>query len=111
MGNISKAALALVLLSTTALAHEHKRPDLDQWFEKLRSGNGPCCSNMDGTALSDVDWETKDGHYRVRLHGRWVDVPEDAVITEPNRAGVTMVWPHWLNGEPMIRCFMPGSMT
>jgi hypothetical protein len=23
----------------------------------------------------------------------WVDVPNEAVITEPNRAGRTMVWP------------------
>ena len=35
----------------------------------------------------------KDGHYRVRIEGDWVDVPEDAVITEPNRVGRTMVWP------------------
>jgi len=33
------------------------------------------------------------------------------VITEPNRAGRTMVWP--LRGYlgTTIRCFMPGSMT
>jgi hypothetical protein len=37
--------------------------------------------------VSDVDWDTKDGHYRVRLEGEWIDVPEDALITEPNRAG------------------------
>jgi hypothetical protein len=41
----------------------------------------------------------------------WVDVPEDAVITEPNRAGRTMVWPIWGYQGPTIRCFMPGSMT
>jgi hypothetical protein len=37
-------------------------------------------------------------------------VPEDALITEPNLAGRTMVWPTWLNGHPQVRCFMPGSM-
>jgi hypothetical protein len=25
----------------------------------------------------------------------WHDVPDDAVITVPNRAGKTMVWPMW----------------
>ena len=34
-----------------------------------------------------------NGHYRVRLEGEWYDVPDDAVITEPNRVGRTMVWP------------------
>jgi hypothetical protein len=89
---------------------------LHNWFESLRSSKGPCCSDADGTALSDVDWESKDGHYRVRIEGQWWDVPDDAVIKEPNRAGRTMVWPVYVSpmGGPVridIRCFMPGSMT
>jgi hypothetical protein len=86
---------------------------LKPWFDHLSSKRGLCCSDADGTALSDVDWETKDGHYRVRLNDTWIDVPDDAVITEPNRAGRTMVWPEvYYNGMlTVIRCFMPGSMT
>ena len=77
-------------------------------------GKGLCCSFADGFAVSDVDWE-KDGHYRVRLDGEWVDVPNDAPITEPNRAGRTMVWPYkadrWTDyPHTEIRCFIPGSM-
>jgi len=72
---------------------------------------GLCSSFADGFAVSDVDWESKDGHYRVRLENNWIDVPDDALITEPNRAGRTMVWPMRFNGEISIRCFMPGSMT
>src|SRR5215467_10527307 len=60
-----------------------QNPELHQWFEGLRSGKGPCCSDADGTAVSDVDWDTHDGHYRVRIDGQWVDVPDEAVITEP----------------------------
>ncbi len=41
----------------------------------------------------------------------WIDVPDDAVITEPNRAGRTMVWPIRFDNQISIRCFMPGSMT
>src|ERR1700674_2945876 len=84
---------------------------LKQWFDSLRSGKGPCCSDADGSALADVDWESKGGHYRVRLDAEWIDVPDEAVITEPNRVGRTMVWP--LRGYLglTIRCFMPGSMT
>ena len=84
---------------------------LHGWFEGLRSGKGPCCSDADGTALSDVDWESKDGHYRVRIEGEWIVVPDDAVITEPNRAGRTMVWPVKGSLGISIRCFLPGSMT
>ena len=89
---------------------------LHGWFEGLRSGKGPCCSDADGRALSDVDWESKDGHYRVYIDGEWWDVPDEAVIKEPNRAGRTMVWPVYYSpqGGPLrieIRCFMPGSMT
>jgi len=77
----------------------------------LRSRRGPCCSDADGTAVSDPDWGTEGNHYRVRIGGRWYDVPDDAVIREPNRAGVTMVWPYYINGDAIIRCFMPGVLT
>jgi hypothetical protein len=66
---------------------------LKPWFDSLKSGKGPCCSVADGLAVSDPDWESKNGHYRVRLQNEWIDVPDDAVITEPNLAGRTMVWP------------------
>ncbi len=103
-----------VLIIQPAFGHDDGRyagSPLKGWFDGLRSGKGPCCSDADGSALSDVDWEARDGHYRVRIDGQWIDVPDDAVITEPNRAGRTMVWPiHGYLGIS-IRCFMPGSMT
>ncbi len=77
----------------------------------LASGRGLCCSIADGEAVADPDWESKEGHYRVRLDNEWINVPDDAVITEPNRAGRTMVWPLRIGAEVSIRCFMPGSMT
>jgi len=121
------AALALaVCLSGHALKpHAAAARDLDgryansplkSWFEGLHSRKGPCCSDADGTALSDVDWEARDGHYRVRIEGQWWDVPEEAVIREPNRSGRTMVWPvyyreldSYLRVE--VRCFIAGSMS
>src|SRR6266436_5559552 len=112
------ALFVLLLLTTATLARDDGRyanSPLKPWFDSLRSGKGLCCSFADGSVISDVDWESKDGHYRVRLEGRWVDVPDDAVITEPNRAGRTMVWPYTADRgtdhpHTEIRCFMPGSM-
>lgn len=86
-------------------------PELKKWFDRLASKRGPCCSDADGFVLSDVDWESKDGRYRVRLDGQWHDVPDDAVITEPNRVGRTMIWPIKHPNSVHIRCFMPGAMT
>jgi len=107
--------IALPFWHFAAHAHDHSRPELNSWFEGLKSGKGPCCSGADGTALSDADWEVRDGHYRVRIQRQWWDVPEQAVIKEPNRAGRTMVWPvyEWTDGKSLridIRCFMPGVM-
>jgi hypothetical protein len=94
---------------------------LKEWFNGLKSEKGPCCSNADGYAVMDADWQSHDGHYRVRVprHSRsfedgqsvWVDVPDDAVVHEPNLAGQTVVWPIYSTGTPVIRCFLPGSMT
>jgi hypothetical protein len=111
---IGVAMLILALATHRGQARDDGRyagSPLKPWFDSLKSGKGPCCSDADGSAVSDVDWDSRDGHYRVRLEGEWIDVPEDAVITEPNRIGRTMVWP--LRGYlgVSIRCFMPGSMT
>lgn len=88
---------------------------LKPWFESLQSKQGHCCSDADGMTLKDVDWETKDGHYRVFIEGKWWEVPDDAVIKEPNRDGRTIVWPiYTLYRDTLrdikIRCFMPGTM-
>jgi hypothetical protein len=112
---IGTAAL-LVLASQLGQARDrgqyaNANPELKAWFESLKSGKGPCCSDADGTAVSDVDWQSSNGHYRVRIEGEWVDVPDEAVITEPNRVGRTMVWPIRGYLGLTIRCFMPGSMT
>src|SRR5437016_3624523 len=86
-------------------------PEIKSWFDQLASRRGPCCSDADGNAVSDPDWESSGGHYRVRIDGQWVDVPDDAVITVPNRVGRTMVWPiRYPSFPPSIRCFMPGAM-
>ncbi len=94
-----------------ARAHDHERPELNSWYESLHSGKGPCCDGSDAKRVDDADWESRDGHYRVRIDGEWVDVPKEAVVDGPNRAGRTMVWPYYQDGHPKARCFMPGSMS
>lgn len=95
--------------------YAQSNPELHDWFMGLRSkGNAPCCADADGTP--DPDWVGKKGpdglwHYQVRLGGKWVDVPDDAVVDGPNRAGRTIVWTYTLYGEVYVRCFMPGSMS
>ena len=115
------AAYAVVLLVfEPAFARDpdgrYANSPLKPWFEKLSSGKGPCCSDADGSVVLDSDWESKDGHYRVRIRDKWWDVPAEALITEPNKVGRTMVWPiyFWSSGSldrVEIRCFMPGAMT
>ncbi len=123
MANSSRrnAVMTLCVAVLVASSYRHagaRDPDgrytdspLKSWFDSLRSNRGPCCSVADGVAVADPDWDSKDGHYRVRLEGEWIVVPDDAVITEPNRYGRTMVWPIKGSLGISIRCFMPGSMS
>ena len=76
---------------------------LKHWFDSLRSERGFCCSEADGR---ETEYETRDGHYRVPVNGIWTDVPDDAVITEPNKFGRALVW---LDTQDNIRCFIPGA--
>ena len=85
---------------------------LKEWFDHLASRNGLCCAFADGVSVQDVDWDTQEGHYRVRIHGEWIVVPDDSVVTEPNRFGPAVVWPYNDRyGNTRIRCFIPGAGT
>lgn len=128
-GGVILFVCAFVFGSAAAFARDRDgrfaESPLKSWFDGLRSGNGPCCSDADGTAVSDPDWRRvndpakADVHFQVYLKGEWVDVYDRAVVKEPNKAHVTMVWPVF-NGASMyggvgpstfIRCFMPGDMA
>jgi hypothetical protein len=109
-------AVAIIMAGggvATAFARDDGRyanDPLKSWFDQLASGRGLCCSFADGFSIQDVDWDTVDGHYRVRLNGAWIDVPDSAVVTEPNRFGPAVVWPYLdSDGNTQIRCFLPGA--
>ena len=112
-------AVAVVCITVFIPNHSHARDDgrfanspLKEWFDRLASKNGLCCAFADGVSVQDVDWDTQDGHYRVRIQGEWIEVPDAAVITEPNRFGPAVVWPYNDRyGNTQIRCFMPGAGT
>jgi hypothetical protein len=111
---LAVAALCInAFVPSQLLAHDDGRfanSPLKQWFDGLASAKGLCCSFADGVSVQNVDWDTKDGRYRVRLNGQWIDVPDSAVVTEPNRFGPAVVWPYQdASGATQIRCFMPGA--
>lgn len=109
--------LLVLLLCSPALARDldgrYADSPLKSWFEGLRADGSkvPCCDIADGEKISDVDWTTKDGHYQVRLDGKWIDVPDAAVVTVPNKFGPAVVWPIRYRDDIAIRCFMPGAGT
>jgi len=108
---------ALMMIPPAAAARDDGRyanSPLKGWFDSLIPDKGLCCSMSDGVTLDGDDVETRGGHYRVRLGHSWIDVPENALVTQPNLYGRAMVWPENLPevlGGVGIRCFMPGSGT
>jgi hypothetical protein len=114
LGIICSAALSLLFFSELGLARDldgkYANSPLKQWFDSLASRRGPCCSVADGQSIEEVDWDTKDGKYRVRLDGQWIEVPPDALVTVPNKFGLAVVWPYKdYEGRTQIRCFIPGA--
>lgn len=126
-------AIAALLIAAPALAGDPTgywaresaagRAPPKEWWQSLKSAaNGlPCCDIADGEKVLDVDWDTmRDAkgavHYRVRLLGKWWDVPDEAIVTDPNLYGPAVVWPvyaddgegHHVNVN-YIRCFLPGA--
>jgi hypothetical protein len=114
LGIIWRAALTLLFFPGLGLARDldgkYANSPLKQWFESLASRRGPCCSVADGQSVENVDWDTKDGKYRVRLDGQWIEVPPDALVTVPNKFGLAVVWPYKdYESRTQIRCFIPGA--
>jgi len=113
---LALTAVALCMLASTpngVSARDDGRyanSPLKPWFDQLASGKGLCCSFADGVKVENVDWDTQDGRYRVRLNGQWIIVPDAALVTEPNKFGPAVVWPYQdENHATQIRCFMPGA--
>ena len=119
---------AVMWQMSPARGHDHSRPDLTNWFMSLHSKHaGMCCDGSDAMHLNNVEWTTPNGssrHYRVRIpvnanaydrarqreevETMWVEVPDDAVIDDPNLSGTALVWPTYGYQGAMVRCFMPG---
>lgn len=81
-------------------------PARREWFNGLRSQSGAvCCFDADGL---DAEWGMIGSKFKVKIDGQWKIVPEEAVVTVPNRYGVSKVWVTPPNNA--IRCFMPGPL-
>lgn len=112
IGWILSIAIVWFFLALNVHAHVASRPDLNGWFDSLYSEKSLCCDFTEAESVQDVDWETKDGHYRVRIDGQWIDVPDNAVVKTPNKFGPAVVWPIRYQGKVYdIRCFIPGAGT
>ena len=96
LGIICCAALSLLFFPGLAFPRDldgkYENSPLKRWFDSLASRRGFCCSFADGQSVEDVDWDTKDGKYRVRLDSQWIEVPPDALVTAPNKFGLAVVW-------------------
>ena len=108
-----KTSLLIFLITSVVWARDpdgrYENSPLKPWFDQLKSSRGDlCCSVADG--IVDPEWRSQDGHYQVFIEGNWIDVPDSAVVKEPNRLGRTLAW--IVRGERVwIRCFMVGTLT
>lgn len=104
--------IVLVLVSIPALARDdgrYKNSPLKSWFDNLRSKKGFCCSEADGKETEYDLRPASNGHgssYWVPVNGTWTEVPDEALIDEPNKFGRSLVW---LDSLQNIRCFIPGA--
>ncbi len=109
------AAVTLVLASVATQARDYGQyadvsPEIRSWVESLTDHQGRgCCATADGFRPEEVEWDMAQGAYRVMIGGQWFNVPDSAVITQPNRIGYALVWYYTDNGTIFIRCFLPGS--
>jgi len=107
--------LGLLALSVGSRARNYAQyndasPSTQRWIQSLKDDLGiPCCAIADG-AVPDV-WEMQKAHYRVKIYGQWLVVPDSAVIKGPNRVGHAVVWVDTSEDLMEVRCFLPGPQS
>jgi hypothetical protein len=70
LGKIAVVITSGLLVVGAAAARDDGRyanSPLKGWFDSLKSGLGPCCSDADGFAVSDPDWDSRNGRYGFAL--------------------------------------------
>ena len=104
-------AFVFVLPTRPALGHDHANPEITQWIKGLKNKEGDgCCDTADGYP-AEARWDAKEGRYNVFIKGQWIEVPDSAVLTGPNKLGYAMEWHYYINGRPVVRCFLPGTLS
>jgi len=91
--------------------------NISGWIKSLTDTNGiGCCATADGLRPQSIDWDIAANHYRIKVGGRWIGVPDGSVIKEPNRLGYAVAWLEYDwdidTGEMSmrVRCFLPGAL-
>ena len=106
-------ALGLALVGAQARdngQYANVDPAIKNWINGLKDAAGTsCCSTADGYQPEEVVWDADTKGYWVHWQGKRLQVPDSAVIKEPNRLGYPVVWIGYNGGEPFVRCFLPGG--
>lgn len=128
--------LLILWLISPAAAHDWSSPhfvmDTPQQQEWLKKQKRPgthmmCCNEADGAQVDEeIRYDEKGiGHYWIwssHTRGRWMQVPDEAIIREPNMHGRPVAWFRWIgpngqnnlrdtrNLEPTIFCYSPGPL-
>ena len=120
-------AVAIALLSTIRPAEPRYvgaeqiqySQEIQDWIKSLKSDrqSSPCCDMSDGDFTSQAIRTGADGklHWWATVNGEWVEIPDEAVVTEGNKLGRPVIWYlQWpgLGGGTVtyIRCFLPGAL-
>jgi hypothetical protein len=100
-------------LTSAAVAFDNGRyddmpADIRAWFRNVLAPNGlPCCDISDGHR---TDYDMRNGAYWVPVDGKWMIVPERAVIRGArNPVGQAVVWYVRRQGSVVISCFVPAD--
>jgi hypothetical protein len=78
------------------------------WFKSVRSPRGvPCCDIADGHR---TNYDMRENAYWVPIEGKWMQVPETALVpNSDNPTGDAVVWYSKYGERIFIRCFVPGG--
>lgn len=122
---VSFLVFAFVLPAQSHWREEYAQasPQEQKWFndQTIPGSKTRCCNDSDGTY---AEQDIRNGHYWAKFTAvsfgedgskystivDWMQVPDGAVIHDPNRHGAPVVWWYWNGVGWGIKCYAPGAL-
>lgn len=105
---LAGADISSIILATRVHGHDPLTHQVNSLSAARSPQGGLCCTGND--YVVPQDWKQSGVGYKVLIGAVWLDVPKEAEVTNMRNPDMeAKVWLMYMEGEQIVRCFLPGA--